>query len=141
MINKLLDKNPKTRITLKEIMNHPWITEFNENNCMNEDLELLLSIKVIDSENLDQDVLLEMMNLGFDVDDIQQELESRKVNNRTATYKILRCTKLKKNPFNYKNNNTNKIYAAKNQISSDYLHNEETLLFFREVKLMSILNH
>ncbi|KAK8839074.1 hypothetical protein M9Y10_032543 [Tritrichomonas musculus] len=46
--------------------------------------------------------------------------------------------------YQIKNKTTNKMYAAKilkNQISSDYLHNEETLLFFREVKLLSILNH
>ena len=53
-------------------------------------------MKVVDLENLDQDVLLEMMNLGFDVDDIQHELEEKTINRKTATYKILRSTKLKK---------------------------------------------
>ena len=39
---------------------------------------------------------------------------------------------------------TNKIYSGKiikKTISNDYMNNEESLLFFREVKLMSIFNH
>ncbi|KAK8839073.1 hypothetical protein M9Y10_032542 [Tritrichomonas musculus] len=99
LMRRLLNKDPGARITLEEIMNHPWITEFNDKNCINEDLNFLLSIKVVDLENLDQDVLLEMMNLGFDVDDIQHELEEKTINRKTATYKILRSTKLKKKLF------------------------------------------
>jgi len=40
LLKKMLDKDPKNRITINEIYNHPWVAKYKSNTAVPHDLEL-----------------------------------------------------------------------------------------------------
>jgi serine/threonine protein kinase len=85
LIGRLLMKDPNTRITVRQILEHSWLTELGR---MNQDA--LESMKVQEAVELDETVLAEMRILGYDINGLHQDLKNYMLNERTAAYKMLR---------------------------------------------------
>ena len=90
LLSRLLIKDPRGRIKLQEIKEHPWLADFEETQILAEDKSLIKSLKVMDVQNLEPGVLSEMKALGYDVKGLLGEIKSITINSRTAAYKILR---------------------------------------------------
>ncbi|KAK8867004.1 hypothetical protein M9Y10_009973 [Tritrichomonas musculus] len=90
LLSRLLVKDPRGRIKLQEIKEHPWLADFEETQMLAEDKSLIKSLKVMDVQNLEPGVLSEMKAIGYDVRNLLQEIKSISINSRTAAYKILR---------------------------------------------------
>ena len=92
LLERLLAKDPKSRVTISEIKNHPWIIEEPE-SCLFSSEASFEGLKVVGSQP-DNGVISEMRILGFDTSGILQELSANQINSRTAVYKMLRRQRL-----------------------------------------------
>lgn len=90
LINRLLIKEPSARITLQEIIDHPWLTEFDDSHLLSEDFGLINSFKVVNPQEIDAGVVSEMRTLGYETTGLLQLLKTGQVNDRTAAYKMLK---------------------------------------------------
>lgn len=90
LISRLLIKEPGARITLQQIIEHPWLTEFEDSRLLTEDFGLINSFKVVNPQELDAGVVSEMRILGYDTAGLLQELKTGQINKRTAAYKMLK---------------------------------------------------
>jgi hypothetical protein len=90
LIERLLEKDPHKRITVKGIWEHPWMMK-GEGVL---DLEGIAKMKVHEVMVLDEWVLAEMRALGYEVVGLLQEIRGVMVNARTAAYKMLRRKKV-----------------------------------------------
>ena len=149
LIKSCISQDPQKRPTFDEILdqlknNHDFIIE----NVNEKDFSDYVNYieKSLNGSNVEQFINLKSKTFN-DFNDILSPFDKNKnkfidldqfyILNRIGEGGYGKC-------FLVKEANTNKKYVAKvlkKQISNDYMHNEETLLFFREVKLMSILNH
>jgi serine/threonine protein kinase len=89
LILRLLDKDPETRIALKDIKLSPWIAHTEEGILLSKDALLIDKLRTMDISALDEAIASEMRALGFDLTGMLAELTGGVVNNRTAAYKIL----------------------------------------------------
>ena len=92
LLERLLVKEPNTRITISEIENHPWVSGEPE-ACLFSTEKRVDSLKVVDPQHLDSGVISEMRILGIDTSGLVQELTANQINSRTAVYKMLRRQK------------------------------------------------
>ena len=79
LIERMLVKDPKKRITLQEIVNHPWLSEYK-------------SICSIDNSNLHVDIdaiFSKLTDLKYDVDGIREDLMNNITTSGTVAYNIL----------------------------------------------------
>ena len=90
LISRLLIKEPNARITLQEIIEHPWLSEFEDSRLLSEDFGLINTFKVVNPTELDNGVVGEMRILGYDTAGLLNELKSGIINARTAAYKMLK---------------------------------------------------
>lgn len=91
MIRCLLIKNPKERIILEEIKDHPWIS-YKYHDSRSLDLRLFSVVPPIDMP-LDRDVLMMLDIPESDENFIRYELLSDKPSTNTIRYKIVRKIK------------------------------------------------
>jgi serine/threonine protein kinase len=82
LIGRLLMKDPNARITVRQILEHWWLTELGQ---MNQDA--LASMRVQEASELDEMVLAEMRTLGYDISGLHQDLKNYMLNEKTAAYK------------------------------------------------------
>jgi serine/threonine protein kinase len=85
LIRRVLEKDPRERITLPEIWEHPWMI-----GAENLDQDAIARMKVHEVATLDEVVTSEMRALGYDVTGLQQEIRGMAINARTAAYKMIR---------------------------------------------------
>ncbi|OHT13370.1 CAMK family protein kinase [Tritrichomonas foetus] len=90
LLLRLLNKDPRGRITIQEIKEHPWLADYEDSQIMSDDFGLIKSLKVMDVTSLDAGVLNEMRAFSYDLGGLLQEIKSCKINSRTAAYKILK---------------------------------------------------
>jgi serine/threonine protein kinase len=83
LLARLLMKEPKARITVRGIIEHPWVSSYDYSSIMD-------SLKVQDAAELDDAVLGEMRLLGYETGGLLQELKAYAFNERTSAYKMLR---------------------------------------------------
>jgi serine/threonine protein kinase len=83
LLDRLLSKEPKTRITVQQILAHPWVAG-------HDDQDIIGTLRVHDTNELDDSVLGELRLLGYDTGGIMPELKSCAFNQRTAAYRMLR---------------------------------------------------
>ena len=93
LIKKMLTKNPDNRIKLDGILTHPWLTKTEDANQLKQDLVLIKSIKVVNTYELDNEVMNEMKVIGYDITNISNDLSNNVINERTVAYKILKRNK------------------------------------------------
>jgi serine/threonine protein kinase len=85
LLGRLLMKDSKTRITVRQIMEHPWLADMGTLS-----LAALSRMKVQEAEDLDDGVLAEMRLLGYETGSLLQDLRNYVFNERTAAYRMLR---------------------------------------------------
>ena len=94
LLRRLLTKDPTARIRLPEILEHPWLAEYEEAGLTAEDSAVIKSFKAMDVQHLDTVVVSEMRTLGYDVTGLLQEVKGIQINPRTAAYKMLQRQKI-----------------------------------------------
>jgi serine/threonine protein kinase len=85
LLNGLLLKDSKARITIRQIFDHSWLHDMARVN-----ISELSRMKVQEVEELDSGVLNELRLLGYDTGSLLQELKNYVFNERTAAYRMLR---------------------------------------------------
>jgi serine/threonine protein kinase len=90
LIRRLLVKDPDHRISTREIIDHPWLAEFEHSAVTSIDEDVIKRLKVLEITALDDRVVGEMRVLGYDTSDLAEEILRNQVNSRTAAYKMLR---------------------------------------------------
>ena len=81
LIIKFLNTNPKKRIKLEEIKNHPFF-KLGEKQIKKEEAGLF------EKDKLDEIVFETMSEMGFSRDDVIKNLNAKKHNNITTTYTL-----------------------------------------------------
>jgi serine/threonine protein kinase len=89
LLGRLLMKDSKTRITVRQIMEHPWLADTGTVNTA-----ALARMKVQEAEELDDEVLSEMRVLGYEIGSLLQDLKNYVFDERTAAYRMLRRRKI-----------------------------------------------
>jgi serine/threonine protein kinase len=90
LLRKLLTKDPAGRITIVQIMTHPWMAEYTDTKLMSDDHRSVNSLKIQDVSRLDSRVVDEMSSLGYDSSGLLRALHEGQVDERVAVYKMLR---------------------------------------------------
>jgi serine/threonine protein kinase len=91
MIERLLTKDPKMRITIPQIKEHPWVLKFEDCKLLQDDA-FVKSLKTVNLDDLDKGVISEMKTLNIDTAGLLQDLTTGVIGTRTAAYKMLRRT-------------------------------------------------
>jgi len=87
LLRKMLEPNPKNRLTMDDVMNHPWTTKAHKENV---DTHLN---PVID---IDKHIVAQMCtDYGFMETDIISSIENKEYNQLTTTYFLLIVKKVK----------------------------------------------
>lgn len=116
LLNRLLDKDPKKRITLKKIKEHPWFSQYeymlikdssswriNPNNASiseeGNDKGGILSNRNRGSNStgkdpIDREIVQSMTDLGYDCSSIVSSILYGEINPLTAVYRMLRKEKI-----------------------------------------------
>lgn len=61
LILKIFNKDPSKRITIEQIIEHPWLKEFKEYQLILKDFEKIKSFKVLENQELDIEIVTEIM--------------------------------------------------------------------------------
>jgi hypothetical protein len=85
LLGGLLVKDPKTRISVRQILEHPWLADLVEMHQ-----GAFAEMKVQEAAELDDTVLAEMRALGYDITGLAQEMTNYMLTERAAAYKMLR---------------------------------------------------
>jgi serine/threonine protein kinase len=85
LLGRLLMKDPKARITVKQVLEHQWLADIGQASMVS-----IIQMKVQDAHELDDAVLSEMRALGYDVGGLLQDLRNYVFTERTAAYRMLR---------------------------------------------------
>jgi serine/threonine protein kinase len=87
LINKILVKDPRARITITEIEEHPWLQAQPQSRIFKDPQFEKFFIR---RECLDVNIISEMRILGFDTQTLTEEINDNEINRRTAVYKMLK---------------------------------------------------
>ncbi|EGC29180.1 hypothetical protein DICPUDRAFT_51418 [Dictyostelium purpureum] len=116
LISRMLIVDPDKRATMEEIINHPWLSStkssilssiaLNEKqqqlqqSCNNSKNEILSNPLSPQQENLDEEIINELVNLGFDREELCNSIRQNKYNDAAATYFLLQGKKLRESQQN-----------------------------------------
>jgi serine/threonine protein kinase len=85
LIQRLLVKDPTHRITIPQILDHPWLSEYAD-SAMN----VGNTLKIQDVAELDARVVTAMQTLGVSTDGLLERLNDGEIGHGIAIYKMLR---------------------------------------------------
>lgn len=95
LISRLLAKDPNSRITLTETMDHPWLSIFNKSlKCKG--LRTALGVELVDPFYLDEEIIEKLSKLGYDINQLKEDLVNNTFNQMTGQYKFERKKALTK---------------------------------------------
>jgi serine/threonine protein kinase len=83
LIGRLLMKESKTRITIRQIMEHPWLGDMGSPSNM-------ARLKVQDPNELNASVLAEMRTMGYEMGGLLEDIRGYVFDERAAAYRMLR---------------------------------------------------
>ena len=106
LLEKMLCKDPESRISLREILCHPWVSH------------AVTPIMSLDSKSVDKEVLESLETLGYNAADIQNSLFKKEMNDGVTAYKITLKTKLLRNTTEQMKKPTNVTQKRKTQFGS-----------------------
>jgi hypothetical protein len=92
LIARLLTKDPRVRISLKELRHHPWIAESEHGWVFKGDF--LGKFRFAAPGELDPIIEVEMRHLSYDTTGLVAELKAGRFSERVAVYKMLRRAKM-----------------------------------------------
>jgi serine/threonine protein kinase len=95
LLLKLLNKNARARITVRSVLQDPWLIEAGDGFLQAHSSGMLPLLSVSDGPVLDSAVLAEMQGLGYDTIGLESEVKTEILNERTAVYKMIKKCKLK----------------------------------------------
>jgi serine/threonine protein kinase len=91
LVRRLLEKDPEQRCAIPEILRHPWMEDATKARFSYDDNAKLHELKICEAvHELDQVILSEMEQLGYQTQGIETELQSYHLTDRTAAYKMLK---------------------------------------------------
>ncbi|OHT16961.1 AGC family protein kinase [Tritrichomonas foetus] len=94
LLKRMLDKNPETRITIHELLNHPWIRKnsFNSRRLENS-LQDTDYVSYSSEQKINTNILMEMkaLNENINFDALKDDLTKNNDTFDTITYRILKC--------------------------------------------------
>ena len=90
----MLTKDPQNRITIQQIMQHPWFQQYNFVDKMNASFGIAEQFRmfVSDTFSLKDDAIKTMQNLGLDNQTIQEiidKIQNKVFDSMAAYYRIL----------------------------------------------------
>ncbi|OHT05848.1 CAMK family protein kinase [Tritrichomonas foetus] len=94
LIRKLLQKDPNNRISITDILLHPWIMESSYLKNLKNIKEISETEKLkffqskLKSDSLEIDIIKELVNLGIDVSTLRSSIINQEFNELTAMYRI-----------------------------------------------------
>jgi len=94
LIRLCLAKDPAQRIKIEAIQEHPFMIDLQDPRLLAEDRKFLRSLKVFDTDKLDNDVIAQMVSLGYDSANLLNDLATDTLDSRTGAYKILKRAKM-----------------------------------------------
>ena len=100
LIKRLLTKDVKQRITIPEIMEHPWFKKYEYAQEMNASRgPKMFPLQRSDSQNLDDDFDMETLNemkndFEIEIENSLENLGQKRFNDITALYKIIQREKM-----------------------------------------------
>ena len=92
LIKKILEVNPKKRIKINEIKEHPWFNMVNRIFNMHDGIDLKKDVMPID-----EDIVEKMKNLGFNKMQVRDNILRNYHNNITTTYYLILGKKIREN--------------------------------------------
>lgn len=96
LLDKLLQKDPNSRITLQKIKEHPWFSQTDYANLISSDYRISRKLIVAPDHDrpIDFEILTKMGNLGYDFQALASSLLQNENNRTTAVYRMLRKDKI-----------------------------------------------
>ena len=98
LLEKLLKKDPKDRITLTKIKEHPWFSQYEYHTIMNKNFGISNSWRVRPiSQNdttIDTDIVQQLTSFGVDCQSLLSQLFSGEASPITSLYRMLRKNKI-----------------------------------------------
>lgn len=98
LLRKILSKDPERRLTIDQIKQHPWFSQYEYSNIMNMDFGVSRSWRVRRSSTaediVDREIVQQMMSLGIDTSKLTNALLCEETNSYTAIYRMLRKAKI-----------------------------------------------
>ena len=91
LIKKILVTNPKKRIKINGILNHPWFNLIDKKYNYHEGINININIIPID-----EDIILQMEKLGFSKSDVRENVLRNEFNYITTTYYLLVRKKMRR---------------------------------------------
>lgn len=92
LIKKILEVNPKKRITIEQIKQHPWFNMINRIFNMHEGIDMKKTVIPIDEEIIEQ-----MNKIGFNKMQVRDNILRNLHNNISTTYYLLLGKKIREN--------------------------------------------
>jgi serine/threonine protein kinase len=94
LIQRLLTRDPMTRISVKELQRHVWVAESDYAKYCRTEFRQSNMFRMQTATELDPLVELEMRNCSYDVGGLMNEIKMGFFSERVAAYKILRRAKM-----------------------------------------------
>ena len=124
----LLQKDPNKRITLEQLKSHPWVSSTVTGISFDDSLNL------VNFQDIDQDVVQIMKNLGIDTTSLVDKLLNNQMCRETSSYKIIRREKI--------TNQITKLYSSmSSHRNSAYLSPKPLPAIAATSKLAQTRNH
>ncbi|OHT17115.1 CAMK family protein kinase [Tritrichomonas foetus] len=93
LISRILQKNPEKRITIEEMMRHPWFTRAGYFMFQTSSNRTPFDSLITD-DSIDISIVQELVHKGIDVKELRTSLLNSDFNELTAVYRIKRRAKL-----------------------------------------------
>ena len=118
-INKLIQRKPKNRLgksNINEVLSHPWLMEFDWDNCSKKKLKAPYIPKY--GDNFDKNYCLQSNKIGTETMERYEKIMAK--DEIQVIFKEFNCKKIPKElyGYNYKKINENK-YTTNNNVSSN----------------------
>lgn len=108
LIEKLLEKDPRQRITIQEILLHRWLKFSPEYNIYRTFNIYCTKTAFLNDNKTDLSIVHQMGILGIDTYDINELIARSKMTCSTVTYKILKRRNLLDQPLQFQNSSQSK---------------------------------
>jgi serine/threonine protein kinase len=90
LIGGILRKEPEKRLTIPEILAHPWLAEFRDCSILGDDGAVIPSLRVHSPPQLDHETVTQLTDLGYDTTNLREQIQARADSQPVAAYRMLR---------------------------------------------------
>jgi serine/threonine protein kinase len=90
LIAGILRKEPDTRLTIPEILAHPWLAEFRDCSIVGDDGAVLASLRLHQGADLDHDAIAQLTDLGYNTTNLLDHIRAGADSQPAAAYRMIR---------------------------------------------------